>query len=133
MYLLNSTDKKILLAGFYGARNLGDELMMQKVYQDLNIDKSRVYVLMCDNPELNVFRYPGMNMLIIQDKIRLQLLADQFECVIFGGGAIIDDVMYRKKDSFTFDMGKIFAELGSAFIQREKKVYSLGLSTSREN
>ena len=95
LYLLNSTDKKILLAGFYGARNLGDELMMQKVYQDLNIDKSRVYV-------------------------------------IFGGGAIIDDVMYRKKDSFTFDMGKIFAELGSAFIQREKKVYSLGLSTSRE-
>ena len=133
LYLLNSTDKKILLAGFYGARNLGDELMMQKVYQDLNIDKSRVYVLMCDNPELNVFRYPGMNMLHYpKTRFDYSFLADQFECVIFGGGAIIDDVMYRKKDSFTFDMGKIFAELGSAFIQREKKVYSLGLSTSRE-
>ena len=133
LYLLNNTDHKILLAGFYGARNLGDELMMQKVYRDLNIDKSRVYVLMCDNPELNVFRYPGMNMLHYpKTRFDYSFLADQFECVIFGGGAIIDDVMYREKGSFTFDMGKIFAELGSAFIQREKKVYSLGLSTSRE-
>lgn len=133
LYLLDSTDKKILLAGFYGARNLGDELMMQKVYQDLNIDKSRVYVLMCDNADLDVFRYPGMNMLHYpKTRFDYSFLADQFECVIFGGGAIIDDVMYRKKDSFTFDMGKIFAELGSAFIQRKKKVYSLGLSTSKE-
>ncbi len=133
LYLLNSTDKKILLAGFYGARNLGDELMMQKLYQDLDIDKGRIYVLMCDNPDLNVFRYPGMNMIHYpKTRFDYSFLADQFECVIFGGGAVIDDVMYREKDSFTFDMGKIFAELGSAFIQRGKKVYSLGLSTSKE-
>ena len=97
LYLLNNTDHKILLAGFYGARNLGDELMMQKVYRDLNIDKSRVYVLMCDNPELNVFRYPGMNMLHYpKTRFDYSFLADQFECVVFGGGAIIDDVMYRE-------------------------------------
>lgn len=133
LYLLNNTDKKILLAGFYGARNLGDELMMQKLYQDLKIDKSRIYVLMCDNPNLNVFRYPGMNMIHYpKTRFDYSFLANQFECVIFGGGAVIDDVMYQKKDSFTFDMGKIFAELGEAFIQRGKKVYSLGLSTSKE-
>ena len=133
LYLLNNTKTKVLLAGFYGARNLGDELMMQKVYQDLDVDKSSVYVLMCDNPELNVFQYPGMNMIHYpKTKFDYSFLADQFDCVIFGGGAVIDDVMYRKKDSFTFDMGKIFAELGTAFIQRKKAVYSLGLSTSKE-
>ena len=117
LYLLNNTKTKVLLAGFYGARNLGDELMMQKVYQDLDVDKSSVYVLMCDNPELNVFQYPGMNMIHYpKTKFDYSFLADQFDCVIFGGGAVIDDVMYRKKDSFPFDMGKIFAELGTAFI-----------------
>ena len=133
LYLLQNIKKKILLVGFYGARNLGDELMLQKVYADLEVDKNNIYVLMCDNKELDVFRYEGMNILHYpKTKFDYNFLANQFECVVFGGGAIIDDSQYKKENSYTFDMGRIYAELSLAFIQKNKRVYSLGLSTSRE-
>lgn len=132
LYLLQSVKKKILLAGFYGARNLGDELMLQKVYADLKVDKNNIYVLMCDNKELDVFRYEGMNILHYpKTKFDYNFLANQFECVVFGGGAVIDDSQYKKENSYTFDMGRIYAELSLAFIQKNKRVYSMGLSTSR--
>lgn len=130
-YLLikNDPQKKILLAGFYGAINLGDELMMRKVYNDLNSDN--IYVLMSDNPELNVFDYPGINILHYpKTKFDYNYLARQFDCLVFGGGAIIDDYEYSSIDSFKYDMGKIFIELSSSFIKSGKAVYSLGLSVN---
>lgn len=54
---------KVLLVGFYGAVNLGDELMLQKLYRDLNVIKNDIYVMMCDNENLDAFRYPGMNII----------------------------------------------------------------------
>lgn len=122
---------RYLLAGFYGAVNLGDELMLQKLYQDLNPVKNDVYVLMCDNAGLDVFRYPGVNIIHYpKNKFDFNFLASRFDCVIFGGGAIIDDAKYSLSDSYKYDLGKIFIELSSAFIGRGKRVYSLGLSTN---
>lgn len=133
LYLLKDVKKKILLVGFYGARNLGDELMLQKVYADLDVDKSAIYVLMCDNRNLDVFRYEGMNILHYpKTRFDYNFLAEQFECVVFGGGAVIDDLKYKEESSFMFDMGKIYVELSLAFIQKNKRVYSLGLSTNRK-
>lgn len=132
-YLLipNGERTKYLLAGFYGAVNLGDELMLQKLYQDLNPVKNDVYVLMCDNAELDAFLYPGVNIIHYpQNKFDFNFLSNMFDCVIFGGGAIIDDTKYSLRDSYQYDLGRIFVELSSAFIGRGKKVYSLGLSTN---
>lgn len=122
---------KYLLVGFYGAVNLGDELMFQKIYRDLDPVKNDVYVLMCDNVDLNVFLYPGVNIIHYpQNKFDFNFLADVFDCVIYGGGAIIDDTKYFLNDSYKYDLGRIFIELSSAFIEKGKKVYSLGLSTN---
>lgn len=132
-YLLLPRQKglKYLLVGFYGAVNLGDELMLQKIYEDLSLVKNDIYVLMCDNIELNVFLYPGVNIIHYpKNKFDFNFLADAFDCVIYGGGAIIDDTMYSLNDSYKYDLGRIFIELSSAFIEKGKKVYSLGLSTN---
>lgn len=132
-YLLLPRGKgfKYLLVGFYGAVNLGDELMFQKIYDDLKPVKNDVYVLMCDNAELNVFLYPGVNIIHYpKNKFDFNFLADTFDCVIYGGGAIIDDTSYSYNNSYKYDLGRIFIELSSAFIEKGKKVYSLGLSTN---
>lgn len=122
---------KYLLVGFYGAVNLGDELMLQKLYEDLSPVKNNIYVLMCDNADLDVFLYPGVNIIHYpNNKFDFNVLSNIFDCVIFGGGAIIDDTKDALNDSYQYDLGKIFVELASSFIGREKKVYSLGLSTN---
>lgn len=123
-YLLLPRQKglKYLLVGFYGAVNLGDELMLQKIYEDLSLVKNDIYVLMCDNIELNVFLYPGVNIIHYpKNKFDFNFLADAFDCVIYGGGAIIDDTMYSLNDSYKYDLGRIFIELSSAFIEKGKK------------
>lgn len=124
---------KILLAGFYGARNLGDELMFRKVYEDLDVRKDQIYVLMCDNDGLDVFDYPGINILHYpKTKYDYNFLAREFDVLIFGGGAIIDDGAYRLEESYTYDMGRIFIELSLAFIEKGKKVFPLALSASSD-
>lgn len=132
-YLLLPGQKelKYLLVGFYGAVNLGDELMLQKIYGDLAPVKNDIYVLMCDNADFNVFLYPGVNIIHYpKNKFDFNFLADTFDCVIYGGGAIIDDTNYSLNDSYKHDLGRIFIELSSAFIEKGKRVYSLGLSTN---
>ena len=132
-YLLLQKEERIkyLLVGFYGAVNLGDELMLQKLYHDLEPVKNDVYVLMCDNIHLDVFLYPGINIIHYpKTKFDFNFLSSIFDCVIFGGGAIIDDTKYSLNDSYKYDLGKIFIELASSFISRGKKVYSVGLSTN---
>ena len=102
---------KVLLVGFYGAVNLGDELMLQKLYRDLNVIKNDIYVMMCDNENLDAFRYPGMNIIHYpKTKFDFNHLADIFDSVIFGGGAILDDSGYLQEESFKYDLGKIFID-----------------------
>lgn len=126
----DSEKTRILLAGFYGAVNFGDELMLQKVYHDLATDN--IYVLMCDNFGLNVFDYPGVNIIHYpKTKFDYNFLADKFDILVFGGGAVIDDHEYHSDEGFKYDMGKIFIELSMSFIAKNKKVYSLGLSTNK--
>lgn len=124
---------KVLLVGFYGAVNLGDELMLQKLYRDLNVIKNDIYVMMCDNENLDAFRYPGMNIIHYpKTKFDFNHLADIFDSVIFGGGAILDDSGYLQEESFKYDLGKIFIELALSFIEKNKEVHAIGLSTNEK-
>ena len=132
-FLTGNSKTKVLLVGFYGARNLGDELMLNKIYNDLKVDKDKVWVMLCDNEKLDLFHYENMN-IIHYPKTRFDyiFLANQFECLVFGGGAIIDDTLYDREGSYTFDLGKIFIELANCFINKGKKVYSIALSSNKK-
>ena len=129
--LLHNKRKKILLVGFYGAKNLGDELMMQKIYTDLEHCQDDIWVMLCDNVDLDIFNYPITNIIHYpKTKFDYSFLADQFECLIFGGGAIIDDGCYGVEDSYRYDMGRIFIELSTSFAEKGKEIYAIGLSAS---
>lgn len=131
---LGNRSPRILIAGWYGAENLGDELMMQTV---LNYLPERLYerttVLLWDNlqyplwkldPRIKVIHYPNT----LWD---IQALSRMFDVLIWGGGALLDDVQYDACVS-NFNTGNLFIRLSKKMLGLDKKVYCIGLSSNQE-
>lgn len=128
--------RTILLAGWYCAGNTGDELMLKTLvnYAPLSI-RDDIYVLAWnDNPEfdpealndlgVHVVHYPG--------SIReIDMLATCFDVLVWGGGAILDDVQYDSRQN-NCNTGNLFIRLSEIMIASEKSVYAIGLSTNDE-
>lgn len=127
-----ASEGRILVAGWYGAENLGDELMMRTVIEHIPAHRlSDTWVLLWDNfeyprmsldPRVHVIHYP-------RSLWELQWYADAFDVLVWGGGAIIDDEQFSN-DPFNINTGNLFIHLSSMMLAREKRVLCLGLSTS---
>lgn len=128
---LQKTDfPKILIAGFYGADNFGDEIMLQTLLSAIPEERlSSVTVMLCDNPDYDYFHLPGVNFIHLPKKtFDCNLLAQHFDVLIWGGGALIDDKFY---DRSPLELNNLFLALSERFIAFKKKVISLGLSTNQ--
>ena len=124
-------ENRILLAGWYGASNCGDELMMRSVLKSFNGKNVRVSVLLWNDPYyvpdnlpeyVDLVHYP-------QSRWHLDQLADYYDALVWGGGAILDDTQYTS-DPYNYNTGNLFILLTEAMLNRGKKVYSLGLSSN---
>lgn len=126
-----SSGKKILIAGFYGAYNLGDELMLQTLLDKLGLIKDLdITVMLCNNENYNYSWLPAVNIIHYPRTVwDYNTLANKFDCLIWGGGAIIDDSNYGFEN--ISDLGSIFIELSSRFIKFGKSCIALGLSSNR--
>ena len=133
LLLLNKTlnQEKILIVGFYGAPNSGDELMLQSILNKIDSDRCSITVMLADNPNyklpdyktINYIHYPKTNM-------DFNIIANYFDKIVFGGGAIIEDTYLNDENSYKFNMGSILLNLSMACINNNKKIYCVGLSTS---
>lgn len=123
--------KKILLVGFYGADNLGDELMLETLLNYLsNISGIKISVLLCQNLEYRFRDYQKIDYLYYPSSARsLNKLVADFDIVIFGGGAIIDDSLYNDRNPDFNDLPTIFIELSIKAIECGKNIICLGLSS----
>lgn len=132
--LRETSKKKILLVGFYGAPNLGDELMLETLFQYLNKNKKiEITVMINDNEFYDIDEYPPVNIIHYpKTKYDFNYLASYFDCVVFGGGAIIDDIHYEKENSYKGDLGTILIKLSEKFITWNKEVITIGLSSISE-
>lgn len=130
--LKGCSGKRILVAGWYGADNLGDELMMRSVLEHMPPEtRRRTAVLLWDNPtydRLNLdplvhpIHYPATTR-------ELDAVVDYFDVVIWGGGAILDDGQFND-DVNNFNTGNLFIRISELMIGRGKEVYCLGLSAN---
>ncbi|MBQ3409050.1 MAG: polysaccharide pyruvyl transferase family protein [Clostridia bacterium] len=125
--------KNILIVGFYGAPNLGDELMLETILDYLeNIDNKEIMVMIADNPNYNIDKYKDVKFihypLCVSD---FNILADKYDYIVFGGGAIIDDTQYQKEKSYQYDLGTILIKLAIRAIAFHKKVVCIGLSSCK--
>ena len=124
--------KKVLVAGWYGAGNFGDELMLRTVLRLVPEQcLGRTYVLLWDNEaydrctldlRCHVIHYPNSTW-------DIEKLADSFDAVIWGGGAIIDDGQCDR-DPRNINTGNLFVRLNEQMIAKGKRVYALGLSSN---
>lgn len=129
---LSQSKSDVLLAGWYGAENLGDELMLQTVLECIPEEAlSRVSVLLWDNydypidlidPRVTMLHYPNSTW-------ELDQLANHFSALVWGGGAILDDGQYDDRPDNT-NTGNLFIRLSKLMLARGKRVFSLGLSSN---
>lgn len=130
--LIPQESVKVLLAGWYGAENFGDELMLRTILDFLPKDiLPQTAVLLWDNysyprdaidPCVTLIHYP-------QSTWQLDQLARQFDVLVWGGGAIIDDSQYNDDPNNT-STGNLFIRLSKSMIAMKKTVYCLGLSSN---
>lgn len=129
---LSQSSSDVLVAGWYGAENFGDEFMLQTLLQCFPEDSlSRISVLLWDNffyptdlldSRITILHYP-------KSTWDLDQLANHFSTLVWGGGAIIDDNQYDDNPS-NINTGNLFIRLSKKMIARGKQVYCLGLSTN---
>lgn len=123
--------KRILLAGFYGADNLGDELMLQSIINAFPKEKQRdITVMLFDNDAYDYSHLPAVNFMHLpKNKFDYNMLADKFDVLIWGGGALIDDAFYADG---SVCLNNMIVDLSLRFIAFDKAVYALGLSANTD-
>lgn len=122
----------ILIAGYYGAENFGDELMLSTILQTIPSEQmERIAVLLWDNPayptdtidpRITKLHYPCSTW-------DLDYLSAHFSTLVWGGGAIIDDRQYTSDPQNT-NTGNLFIRLSAQMLALGKRVFCLGLSAN---
>ena len=127
----NIKQKKVLLVGFYGAPNLGDELMLEVFVEKLkNVDNIHLTVMLSENKEFDITNYQSFSIIHYPKSILdINVLANYFDVVIFGGGALLDDSDYDNCNNY-LSLSNTLINLTTRMIQFNKKTILYGLSTS---
>lgn len=127
-YNHDKTKKQVLIIGYYGATNYGDELMLKSILN--NREKNAEYSIMFSltyrynfDQWDNVFKYYAPTSI---DK--LEEIVDLFDEFILGGGAHIDDLNIKNLDFIPY----LGIQLSKLFIKKNKIVRWIGVSSDKE-
>lgn len=132
--LQNEAADGILLCGNYGNPNTGDEWMLDTMIQYIRRYSNKKITLMLEpnrifDPsiylkyDVNYIHYP-------QTVYDYDIIAEKFNILIFGGGAIIEDGIYWEAYDYGINICRTLVDLPLRFIAKNKKVFCIGLSTS---
>ena len=131
VFLINK-NIRVLICGFYGARNLGDELMLNAVLKRLDSVGIDATVMLANNHDLDASIYfPHSIVHYPRKSLDVTFLAEQFDVIIWGGGAVIDDENYRFKEN-EVGLTYILCALSKAILKKGGKVIALGVSSNKE-
>lgn len=129
--LPKSKKKRILICGYYGARNCGDELMLQSILKNVNTDKYDVTVLLSVNHSLDTGYYYPYHVLHYPKKVDdCRHLAENYDAIVWGGGAVLDDSCYEYR-GVNNDLAYVLFTISLLMLQMKKEVYVFGVSANR--
>ena len=121
--------RQVLILGYYGDNNYGDELMLKILLDRLQNDSTEISVVFTKNYEYDFSRWKNVFAYFApKSKADLIKTADFFDEIILGGGAHIED---RNRKSYSFTP-TLVVELTKLMLDRNKTVRWLGVSTNRE-
>lgn len=122
--------RKVLLGGFYGAKNVGDELMLEAVLKSAK-NKKDIFILLTNNYEItdeDYVPYKTIHSPTLEGDFYVAALV--FKKLAICGGALIDDNEYCSENRNTI-LGIILG-LAKEFINARKKVAFIALSTNKK-
>lgn len=137
-----SPAKTILIAGWLGAFNLGDEMMLDVTLKSLKAQwPNCVITLLVHNINTEVMqRYRDYKVVVRRSisEATIEQLAHDNDIFWINGGALLDDRDYgaaivsdcgiKNEMTLAFDLARV----AKAFFARHKKVFCYGLSTNRD-
>ncbi len=96
---------KLLLAGYFGCGNLGDDAIMLGFIQSLNSATFDVTVLSGNAEE--TFRNYGVRSVMRKDLKAVKAAIDEHDCLVFPGGSIFQDVTSVRSVAYYSQLAKI--------------------------
>lgn len=128
-----TSKKKVLICGYYGAFNLGDELMLQTILKYIgNKEELDITIMLCTYKYTDITKYGKYSFIHYPKTIHdFNYIAQYYDAVIFGGGALLDDSNYSIASNH-LSLGYILINLTLRFIAFNKITILYGLS-SNEN
>ena len=127
--------KKILLCGYYGAQNCGDELMLQACLQLLEAastnKKPNITILLYNNYDFDPSSYEYPTIHYPKNPADFAFLADTFDAIVWGGGAVIDD-NYNYFNGDATNLTYVLIQTSKLMLQQNKEVFIAGVSTNSQ-
>ena len=125
--------KDILITGYYGAQNCGDELMQEALRKIIDRSKYNVYLLAAPNYSLDASDYYPDHVIHYPKRVNdIAFISDFFDVVIWGGGAVLDDIRYKYCENNDNDLTYIAMKITKCMIMAGKDALILGVSTNGE-
>ncbi len=122
--------EKILICGYYGARNGGDELMLWFLLNTIPQNKD-VTILLSRNERLDAAVYFPFKTIHYASKVDdCAALAREFDTIILGGGTTLDDTDYDNSGARN-QLAYIELTVSRLALQVGKKVIVFGLSANK--
>ena len=125
--------KNILLVGYYGATNLGDELMLETICSSfMHNGRANITVLLDDNDQLDVPYYKEYSYIHLPITVHeLVMMESRFDMVLIGGGAVLEDTNYELKDG-RYSLGRFVVDICIRFIQAKKPALIYAVSAAND-
>lgn len=128
----NGSNKNILLVGYYGATNLGDELMLETICDYIAPLGINIAVLIDDNDQLDITYFKNCSYIHSPLNVNeLVTMESKFDVVLIGGGAVLEDVNYDVSDN-RYSLGRLVVDICIRFIQTKKPVFVYGVSAAND-
>ena len=123
---------RILLVGYYGGNNLGDELTLRTILKyAVGFANIKYTVMLAGNPDYDSSTLGDVDIIhYCRSTSDMSHLAAKYDALIVGGGALFDDVAYPMVTNHFKSLSFIVSELPKYFKARQKKVVYYGVSTN---
>ena len=133
LYNWKSTSRpRVLICGFYGAKNVGDELMLEALLGLLPENKLDITILLSNNYDIDAAEYAPFRVLHYPKySSDVLAIAHNFDAVIWGGGAMLDDVDYEYRGQYS-TMAYILMSITKAVLKCGGQAFVYGVSSNKK-
>lgn len=127
-----ATPRRIVIIGWLGALNLGDEMMLHAALRSIDTSFHEVTLIVHRASKDVTAYYSSCKVVersLLSDEM-IENLATTHDALLVNGGTLVDDYLYDQEAPRT--LARDIARLGRSFVEHSRKVAVYGVSTNVE-